>query len=75
MEKNKVMPECCKTCKRTPTNGVLRLVTFACYDCKQLKASKTHFCCEICHCITPIECEGSEPNTCADCMPLTNSEN
>lgn len=28
------------------------------------------FICEICHCKTPIECEGSEPNTCADCMPI-----
>lgn len=29
-----------------------------------------NFICEICHCVTPIECEGSEPNTCAACMPL-----
>lgn len=28
-----------------------------------------YFVCEICKCETPIECEGSEPNTCADCMP------
>ncbi len=28
------------------------------------------FVCEICHCITPITCEGSEPNTCAMCMPI-----
>lgn len=26
--------------------------------------------CEICHCITPKYCEGSEPNTCAMCKPL-----
>ena len=32
------------------------------------------FVCEICHCITPIECEGSEPNTCADCMPINYEE-
>lgn len=31
---------------------------------------KKNFICEICHCETPVECEGSEPNTCADCMPL-----
>jgi hypothetical protein len=35
---------------------------------KKLKV-KT-FVCEICHCITPISCEGSEPNTCAMCMPI-----
>lgn len=29
-----------------------------------------YFICEICKNETPIECEGSEPNTCADCMPL-----
>lgn len=28
------------------------------------------FTCEICKCVTPKRCEGSEPNTCADCMPL-----
>lgn len=28
-----------------------------------------YFVCEICKCETPIECEGREPNTCADCMP------
>ena len=31
---------------------------------------KKYFICEICHCKTPIACEGSEPNTCADCMPI-----
>ena len=31
---------------------------------------KKTFICEICHCETPIECEGSEPNTCAMCMPI-----
>lgn len=31
---------------------------------------KKYFICEICHQLTPTECEGSEPNTCADCMPL-----
>ena len=35
---------------------------------------KDTFICEICHCITPIECEGSEPNTCADCMPINYEE-
>lgn len=33
---------------------------------------KKHFVCEICRCPTPIECEGSEPNTCAMCMPLSD---
>lgn len=32
------------------------------------------FICEICQCETPIECEGSEPNTCAMCMPLPDTE-
>ena len=27
------------------------------------------FVCEICHEETPTKCEGSEPNTCAMCMP------
>lgn len=35
---------------------------------------KTHFLCEICGCLTPYECEGSEPNTCAMCMPLENND-
>lgn len=35
---------------------------------------KTHFLCEICGCLTPVECEGSEPNTCAMCMPLPDNE-
>ena len=37
---------------------------------KIIIVKKDAFICEICHCVTPIECEGSEPNTCADCMPL-----
>lgn len=28
------------------------------------------FICEICGEVTPISCEGSEPNTCAMCMPI-----
>jgi hypothetical protein len=32
------------------------------------------FLCEICGCLTPYECEGSEPNTCAMCMPLANND-
>ena len=36
---------------------------------KKSKMKKT-FICEICHCETPVECEGSEPNTCAMCMPV-----
>lgn len=31
---------------------------------------KPTFICEICHCETPIECEGREPCTCAECMPM-----
>ena len=38
------------------------------------KYKKTHFLCEICGCLTPYECEGSEPNTCAMCMPLANND-
>lgn len=36
---------------------------------KNKKKQKDAFVCEICGCITPIECEGTEPNTCAYCMP------
>lgn len=32
------------------------------------------FVCEICGEETPIECEGSEPNTCAECMPINVEE-
>lgn len=32
------------------------------------------FVCEICHCITPIYCEGGEPNVCADCIPVHDDE-
>ena len=28
------------------------------------------FVCEICGEKTPVDCEGSEPNTCAECMPI-----
>lgn len=28
------------------------------------------FKCEICGCITPIECEGGYQNVCADCFPV-----
>ena len=38
-------------------------------DSKNIK-KRLYFVCEICHSVTPIECEGSEPNTCAMCMPL-----
>lgn len=33
-----------------------------------------NFKCEICGEITPIECEGSAPNTCAMCMPIKHEE-
>lgn len=42
---------------------------------KNFIVKKDAFICEICHCITPIECEGSEPNTCAACMPLNYGKN
>lgn len=32
------------------------------------------FVCEICGEETPMECEGSEPNTCAECMPINIEE-
>ena len=32
------------------------------------------FNCEICKCKTPKSCEGSEPNTCAMCMPIKNDD-
>ena len=35
---------------------------------------KNSFTCEICKCLTPNKCEGSEPNTCAMCMPLPDNE-
>lgn len=35
---------------------------------------QAHFVCEICGCLTPKECEGSEPNTCAECMPINIEE-
>lgn len=41
----------------------------------KLIEKRTSFTCEICKCLTPNECEGSEPNTCAMCMPLPESEN
>lgn len=68
MERLNNEPSCCRKCKikGDGTN---------CMGCLKPNKTKTHFICEICHCITPIECEGSEPNTCADCMPLTDSEN
>lgn len=28
------------------------------------------FICDICGCITPYECEGNDPETCADCNPV-----
>lgn len=33
------------------------------------------FVCEICGETAPTRCEGSEPNTCAVCMPLFEAEN
>lgn len=41
---------------------------------KIIIVKKDAFICEICHCVTPFECEGSEPNTCADCMPINYEE-
>ena len=39
-----------------------------------LMGNNKTFICEICKCETPIECEGSYPNTCAMCMPLYETE-
>ena len=53
---------------------------FRCRTSKSLKngieliIEKT-FVCEICGETAPIRCEGSEPNTCAVCMPLFEAEN
>lgn len=44
------------------------------YTAHRLIKNET-FKCEICGCKTPIECEGSEPNTCEMCMPKENLEN
>lgn len=69
MEKElKKLPSCCRKCKKSGDG-------MNCMGCLEPNKSKTHFICEICKCITPIECEGSYPNTCADCMPLADSEN
>lgn len=35
---------------------------------------KQGFKCEICAQYTPKECEGTEPNTCAICMPVLKEE-
>lgn len=32
------------------------------------------FICEICKKETPISCEGTEPHTCAECMPPLDNE-
>lgn len=40
----------------------------------RLIEKRNSFTCEICKCLTPNECEGSEPNTCAMCMPLPDNE-
>ena len=40
----------------------------------KIKNYKKHFVCEICGEETPVECEGSEPNTCAMCMPIGEKE-
>ena len=42
---------------------------------KKGKRTKKYFICEICGEKTPIECEGSEPNTCAMCMPIDFGKN
>ena len=41
---------------------------------KDYYSKKDAFICEICHCVTPIECEGSQPNTYADCIPINFNE-
>ena len=41
---------------------------------KVKKHKQSYFVCEICGCLTQKECEGSEPNTCAECMPINVEE-
>ena len=49
--------------------------SFADIDWSKVKNyKKAHFVCEICDCLTPKEYEGSEPNTCAECMPINIEE-
>lgn len=67
MEKKFREPSCCRKCK-LKGDGV------NCMGCKKPLRSKLYFKCEICDCVTPKECEGSYPNTCAMCMPLANND-
>ena len=60
-------PSCCRKCRQKGDGG-------NCNGCLKPNKSKTHFICEICHCKTPKSCEGSEPNTCAMCMPLYDTD-
>ena len=69
MKKNRVQfPKCCKKCKYN--SGIFGDGT-NCMGCDKIKR---YFICEICKEKTPIECEGSEPNTCAECMPFFQDE-
>lgn len=43
-------------------------------DWSKVKNYKQAFVCGICGCLTPKECEGREPNTCAMCMPIFNDD-
>ena len=56
-----------KICKDKSINNDFRDVL------SKFITKKSSFTCEICHCLTPKECEGSEPNTCAMCMPLPDN--
>lgn len=67
MEKKFREPSCCRKCKSSGDG-------MNCMGCKKPFRTKFYFKCEICGSITPKECEGNEPNTCAMCVPLANKD-
>lgn len=73
MEKTKYFETLTQAINFCLANGI-----FVFYFKKQGNGTELHyweqsaktFVCEICGCITPVECEGADPNTCADCNPI-----